>query len=212
VRVCLCPSTTICLPARSRAAACCSSLSVDVPSPLQAPVDSWSTRLLLQFSCCFFQPALPLPLPARLRHCLALPGFCWIAPAAPENPLSHHRIPTGTPAPSQSVSQVTLSRTTTVCLLLDQAATSAPPPRQSHQLAQALISPTCCRLIFCSLAAAACDLLDLAASATVSAPSPCDAAANNNATASEQPFACGRPIHLATSSPNRRADYCSSLA
>ena len=61
-------------------------------------------------------------------------------------------------------------------------------------------------------AAAACDLLDLAASATVSAPSPCDAAANNNATASDQPFACGRPIHLATSSPNKRAHSCSFLA
>jgi len=211
VRVCLCPSTTICLPARSRAAACCSSLSVDVPSPLQAPVDSWSTRLLLQFSCCFFQPALPLP--ARLRHCLALPGF--VGSHLPRQRI--HSLTTAfrpaLPHPvSQSVSQVTLSRTTTVCLLLDQAATSAPPPRQSHQLAQALISPTCCRLIFCSLAAAACDLLDLAASATVSAPSPCDAAANNNATASDQPFACGRPIHLATSSPNKRADCCSSLA
>jgi hypothetical protein len=89
----------------------------------------------------------------------------------------------------------------------DQAATSA-PPRQSHQLAQALISPTC-RLL-CLLAA--CDLLDLAASATVSAPSPCDAAANNNATAFDQPFACGRPIHLATSSPNKLADFRSSLA
>ena len=180
------------------------------PSPLQAPVDSWSTRLLLQFSCCFFQPALPLP--ARLRHCLALPGF--VGSHLPRQRI--HSLTTAfrpaLPHPvSQSVSQVTLSRTTTVCLLLDQAATSAPPPRQSHQLAQALISPTCCRL-FCSLAAAACDLLDLAASATVSAPSPCDAAANNNATASLQLFACGRPIHLATSSPNKRADCCSSLA
>jgi len=175
-------------------------------------VDSWSTRS----SACFSQP---LPLALLVRASTACPSaslpcpawLCWIAPAARENPLSpphsdrHSRTP--------SVSQPSASCTKTSCLArstdrpTDQAATSA-PPRQSHQLAQALISPTC-RLL-CLLAA--CDLLDLAASATVSAPSPCDAAANNNATAFDQLFACGRPIHLATSSPNKRADFRSHLA
>lgn len=28
----------------------------------------------------------------------------------------------------------------------------------------------------------------------------------------DQPFACGRPIHLATSPPSRRADFCSYVA
>ena len=207
---------SICLPARSRAAACCSLLSVcRRPSPLQAPVDSWSTRLLLPLLLLSASTALPLP--ARLRHCPALPGFVGShLPRQRIHSLTSAFRPALPHPASQSVSQSSHSQLhdncLSVCLLLDQAATSAPPPRQSHQLAQALISPTCCRL-FCSLAAAACDLLDLAASATVSAPSPCDAAANNNnATASDQPFACGRPIHLATSSPNKRADYCSSLA
>ena len=120
---CLCPST-ICLPARSRAAACCSSLSVDVPSPLQAPVDSWSTRLLLQFSCCFFQPALPLP--ARLRHCLALPGF--VGSHLPRQRI--HSLTTAfrpaLPHPaSQSVSRQSVAPRLTVSCSLDQAATSA---------------------------------------------------------------------------------------
>lgn len=187
----------------------CLSPSITTAGPSGLVVDTLAASVVASFSQHCTATACPsasLPCPAWL---------CWIAPAAPENPLSHQRNPTGTPAPSQSVSQsvksLPVARQLSVCLLLDQAATSAPPPRQSHQLAQALISPTCRRL-FCSLAAAACDLLDLAASATVSAPSPCDAAANNNATASDQPFACGRPIHLATSSPNKRADYCSSLA
>lgn len=181
------------------------------PSPLQAPVDSWSTSLLLQLLLLSASTALPLP--ARLRHCPALPGFVGShLPRQRIHSLTSAFRPALPHPVSQSVKSLSVARQLSVCPLLDQAATSAPPPRQSHQLAQALISPPCCRL-FCSLAAAAtaCDLLDLAASATVSAPSPCDAAANNNATASDQPFACGRPIHLATSSPNKRADYCSSL-
>lgn len=151
---------------------------------------------------CLFEPALPV----RLRHCPALPGF--VGSHLPRQRIhSHHRIPTGTPAPSQSLSQLH-EDTPVLSSSLDR------PTRQRLQhhlagvissLAQALISPTC-RLL------AACDLLDLAASATVSAPSPCDAAANNNATASLQLFACGRPIHLATSSPNKRADFRSFLA
>ena len=186
----------------------CLSTSITTAGPSGLVVDTLH-RSLSRLLACLFEPALPacpsasLPCPAWL---------CWIAPAAPENPLSpphsdrHSRTP--------SVSHSSVSCTKTSCLArstdrpTDQAATSA-PPRQSHQLAQALISPTC--RLSCPLAA--CDLLDLAASATVSAPSPCDAAANNNnATASDQPFACGRPIHLATSSPNKRAHSCSFLA
>ena len=168
------------------------------------------------FRCCFFQPALHchcLPVCVTALPCLALLDRTCRARESTLSPAHSDRHSRTQPV-SQSVSQVTLSCTTTVCLSVSCSTRQRlqQPPRQSHQLAQALISPTCCRL-FCSLAAAACDLLDLAASATVSAPSPCDAAANNNnATASDQPFACGRPIHLATSSPNKRADYCSSLA
>lgn len=151
---CLCPST-ICLPARSRAAACCSSLSVDVHHHCRP---QWTRgRHACCFSCCFFQPALhctalPLPLPARLRHCLPCLALLDRSCRAREPTLSpphsdrHSR--------TQSVSQVTLSRTTTVCLSVSCATRQRlqQPPRPSHQLAQALISPTCCRLIFCSLA------------------------------------------------------------
>ena len=71
--------------------------------------------LLAALSASTACPSASLPCPAWL---------CWIAPAAPENPLSHHRIPTGTPAPSQSVSQSSVSCTKTVSCSLDQAATS----------------------------------------------------------------------------------------
>jgi hypothetical protein len=146
------------------------------PSPLQAPVDSWSTRFIAA-------PENPLSPPHSDRHSRA-------------HPVSH------------SVSQLHED----LPVFLDRPTDRPTRQRLQHHLArvisslaQALISPTC-RLL------AACDLLDLAASATVSAPSPCDAAANNNATASLQLFACGRPIHLATSSPNKRADFRSFLA
>lgn len=72
--------------------------------------------LLAALSASTACPSASLPCPAWL---------CWIAPAAPENPPSHHRIPTGTPAPSQPVSQSSVSCTKTVSCSLDQAATSA---------------------------------------------------------------------------------------
>lgn len=209
---CLCVST-ICLPARCLlsyllaclhsccCSSCCLSTSITTAGPSGLVVDTLH-RSLSRLLACLFEPALPV----RLRHCPALPGF--VGSHLPRQRIhSHHRIPTGTPAPSQSLSQLH-EDTPVLSSSLDR------PTRQRLQhhlagvissLAQALISPTC-RLL------AACDLLDLAASATVSAPSPCDAAANNNATASLQLFACGRPIHLATSSPNKRADFRSFLA
>ena len=61
--------------------------------------------LLAALSASTACPSASLPCPAWL---------CWIAPAAPENPPSHHRIPTGTPAPSQSV----VSQLHQDCLLL----------------------------------------------------------------------------------------------
>ena len=209
---CLCPST-ICLPARSRAAACCSSLSVDVHHHHCRP--QWTRgrhassqplplACLLVRACTAACPSASLPCPAWL---------CWIAPAAPENPLSHHRIPTGTPAPSQPVSQSSVSCTKTVSCSLDQAATSATTSPESSARAGPDISYLLSPRLLLARSPPPVISSNLAASATVSAPSPCDAAANNNnATASDQPFACGRPIHLATSSPNKRADYCSSLA
>jgi hypothetical protein len=111
----------------------------------------------------------------RLRHyCPALPGFV-LDRTCRARIHSHHRIPTGTPAPP-----VTHSRKTVAWL--DQA------PTQHHAAffisLRALPSPTCrlsCLLAIC--APPPVTLLDLAASATVSAPSPCDSAANNNTTA-----------------------------
>jgi hypothetical protein len=175
------------------------------PSPLQAPVDSWSTRFIAASPACLLACLFEHCLPARLRHCLALLDRTC---RARESTLTTAFRPALPRPSSQSLSQSVARRPTCLPRPTD------PPTRQRLQhhlarvissLAQALISPTC-RLL------AACDLLDLAASATVSAPSPCDAAANNNATASLQLFACGRPIHLATSSPNKRADFRSFLA
>lgn len=208
---CLCVST-ICLPARCLlsyllaclhsccCSSCCLSTSITTAGPSGLVVDTLH-RSLSRLLACLFEPALPV----RLRHCPALPGF--VGSHLPRQRIhSHHRIPTGTPAPSQSVTHSVARRHTCLPRPSDRPgsdfSTTSP---ESSTLAQALTSPTC-RLL------AACDLLDLAASATVSAPSPYDAAANNNATASLQLFACGRPIHLATSSPNRRADFRSFLA
>jgi hypothetical protein len=123
--------------------------------------DSWSTRF-----------SQPLPLAhsiARLRHCPALPGFV-LDRTCRARIHSHHRIPTGTPAPP--VTRKTVA-------WLDQA------PTQHHAALfislRALLSPT--RRTLCLLAICASPpvtLLDLAASATVSAPSPCDSAANTS--------------------------------
>jgi len=187
--------------------ACCLSTSITTAGPSGLVVDTLKCLLLAASPACFAcssQHRLPvcvtaLPCLALLdRTCRARESTLTTAfrPALP-HPVSQSLIG----QLHEDFLSCSLDRPT------DQAATSA-PPRQCHQLAQALISPTC-RLL-CLLAA--CDLLDLAASATVSAPSPCDAAANNNATAFDQPFACGRPIHLATSSPNKRADFRSHLA
>lgn len=76
-----------------------------VVDTLAAPVQ----LLLLSASTATACPSASLPCPAWL---------CWIAPAAPENPLSHHRIPTGTPAPRQSVSQSSHSQSHHDCLSL----------------------------------------------------------------------------------------------
>lgn len=187
------PSTPICLPARSCAAA--APPAVDVHHHCRP---QWTRGRHAELN------SLPQACTARLPSA-SLPWLCWIAPAARERTHSHHRIPTGTPA------LPLISCTKTVAWLARPGSDSSPPPRRSH-LAQALISPTCrLRVLLAFSSIAACDLLDLAASATVSAPSPCNAA-NNNTTASHQHFACGRPIHLATSSPNERAEFPSSLA
>jgi hypothetical protein len=177
---------------------CCSSITTAGPSGLVV-----DTLLAASRNCTL---ALHRP-----RHCLPCPVWlCWIAPAARENPLppphSDRHSRTSSHQPSQLHQGCCVARPS-------RPGSDSSPPRQSL-LAQALISPTSrrlCLLVSCS-SIATCDLLDLAASATVSAPSPCAAAVNNNATASDQPFACGRPIHLATSSPNERAGIYSSLA
>lgn len=209
---CLCPST-ICLPARSRAAACCSSLSVDVHHHCRP---QWTRgRHACCFSCRFFQPALhctALPLPARLRHCPALPGF--VGSLLPRQ-RTHSLTTAFRPALPHPVSQSSHSQShhdcLSVCLLRDQAATSATTSPESPARAGPDISYLLSPHLLLARSPPPVISSNLAASATVSAPSPCDAAAaNNNATASDQPFACGRPIHLATSSPNERADFCSS--
>ena len=187
------------------------------PSPLQAPVDSWSTRLLLQL--------LLLPASTAL-HCTATATACPSAslPALPgfvgsllPRQRTHSLTTAFRPALPHPVSQSSHSQShhdcLSVCLLRDQAATSATTSPESPARAGPDISYLLSPHLLLARSPPPVISSNLAASATVSAPSPCDAAANNNnATASDQPFACGRPIHLATSSPNKRADFRSSLA
>lgn len=90
--------------------------------PLQAPVDSWSTRFANSRSSQPFQPALP----ARLRHYPALPGF--VGSHLPRQRI--HSLTTAfrpaLPHPaSQSVSRQSVAPRLTVSCSLDQAATSA---------------------------------------------------------------------------------------
>ena len=149
----------------------------------------------------FSQP-LPLALLVRaplahLRHCPALSGF--VGSHLPRQRIhSHHRIPTGTPAPRQSVSQSIAPR---LALLF-----ARPTDRPGSDFSTT--SPE-------SSARAGPDiyLLPVASSPPVissTSPHLRQSRFHHPATPPptttrqpDQPFACGRPIHLATSSPNK---------
>jgi hypothetical protein len=116
------------LPCSALPCLCCSTAppcSCRRPSPLQAPVDSWSTRKHSSLSAC---PACTAP-HRTAPHCTAphctaqsvcvTAWLCFVGSHLPRARIhSHHRIPTGTPA-------LTVTRKTVACL--DQAATNTTP-------------------------------------------------------------------------------------
>jgi hypothetical protein len=111
---------------------CCLSTSITTAGPSGLVVDTLH-RSLSRLLACLLVRALPACPSA------SLPGF--VGSHLPRQRIhSHHRIPTGTPAPIQSVTQsVSCTKTylsSSTDRPTDQAATSA-PPRQSHQLARA---------------------------------------------------------------------------
>ena len=128
-----------CLPpsACSLLRSCCSSCCRR-PSPLQAPVDSWSTRFS-QPPACPSQPAsTALHRPPAVCVTACPVWLCWIAPPAPENPLPPPHSDRLSRTSSQSVAPRLLRGS------IDRPGSDSSAPRKS-QLAQALISPTCRR-------------------------------------------------------------------
>jgi hypothetical protein len=174
-----------CLLARSCAADCSSSASQLSTSITTAgpSEDSWSTRFSQPPACAQHRPPASLPCPAWLCVGSHLPR---------ENPL---------PPPHSDRHSRTSSHSQDCCVA--RPGTDSTPRRSLHQPARAVISYPSHPLSACHLRIAACD--------SARPRRICDSLGSITLRLRRQHFACGRPIHLATSSPNDRAETSTLL-